>query len=83
VTLASALKDAGVDVVLVESGHLVPASIPWFGRCFNAQFSDRVRNEVHIQTAVAGGILTRDDALNVLIAGRADLVVADRDLGFD
>jgi salicyloyl-CoA 5-hydroxylase len=79
VVLARALKQAGVDVVLVESGHVIRASIPWYGRCFNAQFSDRVRNEAHVQTAVAGGILSRDDALNVLIAGRADFVVADRD----
>jgi len=63
---------------LVESGHVVPQSIPWYGRCFNAPFSDRVRNEAHVQTAVAGGILSRADALNVLLAGRADIVVADR-----
>ena len=80
VVLAKRLKEAGVDVVLVESGHLSRASIPWYGRCFNAQFSDRVRNEAHVRTAVAGGILTSDDALNVLLAGRADLVVADRPL---
>ena len=82
VVLAVALRDAGADVILVESGHVTAASIPWYGRCFNAQLSDRVRNEAHVQTAVAGGILSRDDALNVLLAGRADLVVADRDLQF-
>jgi anthraniloyl-CoA monooxygenase len=78
VVLASRLKELGVDVVLVGSGHVVPASIPWYGRCFNAPFSDRVRNEAHVQTAVRGGILSADDARNVLYAGRADLVVADR-----
>jgi anthraniloyl-CoA monooxygenase len=77
VVLARRLKEAAVDVVLVESGHVTPGAVPWYGRCFNAAFSDRVRNEVRIQTAVAGGILSAGDALNVLLAGRADLVVAD------
>jgi anthraniloyl-CoA monooxygenase len=80
VVVAGELKAAGVDVILVESGHAVAEAIPWFGRCFNAQFSDRVRNEAGIKTAVAGGILSLDDARNVLLAGRADLVLADRDL---
>ena len=79
VAVAVELKAAGVDVVLVESGHAVAEAIPWYGRCFNAQFSDRVRNEVGIRSGVAGGILSLDDARNVLLAGRADLVLADRD----
>ncbi len=79
VEVARELKSAGVDVVLVESGHAVAEAIPWYGRCFNVQFSDRVRNEGGMRTAVAGGILSRDDASNVLLAGRADLVLADRD----
>ncbi|HSP20654.1 MAG TPA: FAD-dependent monooxygenase, partial [Myxococcaceae bacterium] len=37
VEVARELKAAGVDVVLVESGHAVPQAIPWYGRCFNAQ----------------------------------------------
>ena len=80
VALARELKAAGVDVVLVESGHAVAEAIPWYGRCFNAQFSDRVRNEAGIRTAVVGGILTMDDARNVLLAGRADLALTDREL---
>jgi len=75
--IAWALRAAGADVLLVTSGSLSADSIPAFGRCFNAQFSDRVRNEAGIPTAVAGGILTLDDAKNVLLAGRADFVVAD------
>jgi len=80
VAFARQLKAAGTDVVLVASGHAVAEAIPWYGRCFNAQFSDRVRNEVGIRTAVAGGILSLDDARNVLLAGRADLVLADREI---
>jgi anthraniloyl-CoA monooxygenase len=79
VAVARELKAVGVDVVLVESGHAVAEAIPWYSRCFNAQFSDRVRNEAGVRTAVSGGILTADDARNVLLAGRADLVVADRE----
>jgi anthraniloyl-CoA monooxygenase len=80
VVLGQALKAHGVHLVLVRSGHATPASIPWYARCFNAQFSDRLRNEGGCSVAVAGGILSRDDAKNVLLAGRADLVLADRDL---
>lgn len=74
---ARALRAGGADLLLVESGWVTADSIPAFGRCFNAQFSDRVRNEVGIETAVAGGILSLDDAKNVLLAGRADHVIAD------
>ena len=74
---ARALRAGGADLLLVESGWVTADSIPAFGRCFNAQFSDRVRNEVSIETAVAGGILSLDDAKNVLLAGRADHVIAD------
>ena len=80
VVLGRSLKEHGVHLVLVRSGHATPASIPWYGRCFNAQFSDRLRNEGACPVAVAGGILSRDDARNVLLAGRADLVLADREL---
>jgi anthraniloyl-CoA monooxygenase len=80
VAFARELKAAGADLLLIESGHAVAEAIPWYGRCFNAQFGDRVRNEVGVRTAVAGGILSLDDARNVLLAGRADLVLADRDL---
>jgi anthraniloyl-CoA monooxygenase len=80
VAVAIELKALAVDVVVVESGHAVAEAVPWYGRCFNAQFSDRVRNEGGIRTAVAGGILSSDDARNVLLAGRADLVLADREL---
>jgi anthraniloyl-CoA monooxygenase len=80
VVFARELKAAGSDLVLVESGHAVAEAIPWYGRCFNAQFSDRIRNEVGIRTGVAGGILSSDDARNVLLAGRADIVLADREL---
>jgi anthraniloyl-CoA monooxygenase len=79
VVVAGELKGIGVDLLLVESGHAVTAAIPWYGRCFNAQFSDRVRNEVGIRTAVAGGILSLSDARNILLAGRADVVLADRE----
>jgi len=82
VAFARELKAAGVDVVLVESGHAVADAVPWYGRCFNAQFSDRVRNEAGIRTAVAGGILSLDDVRNVLLAGRADLVLVDRDFAY-
>ena len=80
VVLGRSLKEHGVDLVVVRSGHATAASIPWYARCFNAQFSDRLRNEGACRVAVAGGILSRDDARNVLLAGRADLVLADREL---
>ena len=75
--IAVALRAGGADLLLVESGWVNADSIPAFGRCFNAQFSDRVRNEAGIPAAVAGGILSLDDAKNVLLAGRADYVIAD------
>ena len=77
VALAMALRGVGIDLVLVRSGHATALAIPSYGRCFNAQFSDRVRNEASVRTMASGGILSADDARNVLLAGRADLVLAD------
>ena len=77
VVLAAALGESGVDLVLVSSGYATQGAIPGYGRCFNAQFSDRVRNETSVRTMVSGGILSGGDAKNVLLAGRADLVLAD------
>ncbi|GAC1656042.1 MAG: bifunctional salicylyl-CoA 5-hydroxylase/oxidoreductase [Candidatus Dormibacteraceae bacterium] len=77
VAAARALLALGVDTIVVRSGHATAQAIPYYGRCYNAAFSDRVRNEAGADTIVAGGILSLDDARNVLLAGRADGVLAD------
>ncbi len=77
IVLARSLREIGADLLLVRSGHVTPEAVPWYSRCFNAQFSDRIRNEVSLPVMVAGGILSIDDVKNVLLAGRADRVLID------
>ena len=75
--LARSLRGVGADLLLVRSGHVTPASVPWYARCYNAQFSDRIRNEAGMPVMVSGGLLSLDDVKNVLLAGRADRVLID------
>ncbi|TME19946.1 MAG: hypothetical protein E6I70_02400 [Chloroflexi bacterium] len=75
--VARALRAHGCDLVVVRSGHATPDCIPVYGRCFNAQFSDRILNEAGVPAALTGGILSLDDVKNVLLAGRATSVFLD------
>ncbi len=77
-SLARALADAGVDLVDCSAGGVVPTQRPVYGRMFQVQFADQVRNEAGIPTMAVGNIQTADQANTILAAGRADLVALAR-----
>ncbi len=76
--IAEAFKDAGADAINVSSGQTTKDEQPVYGRMFQVPFSDRVRNDIHLPTMVAGNIYEADHVNSILMAGRADLVLLAR-----
>jgi len=78
VEIAKMLKDAGLDIIDVSAGQVVPDQEPVYGRMFQTPFSDLIRNEAHLATITVGNVQTVDQANTILLAGRADLVAMAR-----
>ena len=78
VRIARLFKDAGCDMIDVSSGQTTRAAKPVYGRMYQTPFSDRIRNEVGIQTIAVGAITQADQANSIIAAGRADLCAIAR-----
>jgi anthraniloyl-CoA monooxygenase len=78
VVIARAFAEAGVDLVDVSTGQTVRDAEPVYGRMFQTQFSEQVRNEARVATMCVGNITTSDQVNTILAAGRADLVALGR-----
>jgi anthraniloyl-CoA monooxygenase len=78
ITIATAFKNAGADIISVSSGNTVSNQKPQTGRMWQTPFSDMVRNTVHIPTITAGYIQDIDQINTILLNGRADLVSLGR-----
>ena len=78
VGIASAFRDAGVDLVDVSTGQTTRDAKPMYGRMFQTPFSDQVRNEARVATMCVGNITNADQINTILAAGRADLVALGR-----
>ena len=76
--LATALRDAGLNIVNVSTGQVASDEDPVYGRMFQAPFADQIRNEVGIPTIVAGNVTTADQANTLVAAGRTDIVAFGR-----
>ena len=78
VVFAGLLKEHGCDVIDVSTGQTSEDAQPEYGRLYQTPYSDRIRNEVGIATMTVGAVSSIDDVHNILVAGRADLVVMAR-----
>ena len=78
VAMARLFKAVGCDVIDVSSGQTSRAAQPVYGRMYQTPFSDRIRNEVGIQTIAVGAITEADQANSIIAAGRADLCAIAR-----
>ena len=77
--LARALKDHGADLIDCSAGMTTPHSRPkFYGRMYQAYWSDMIRNELKIPTMTVGGISTGDQVNTLVLSGRADLVALAR-----
>lgn len=83
ITIATAFKNAGVDIINVSTGNTVANQKPITGRMWQTPFSDVVRNTVHIPTITAGYIQDIDQINTIILNGRADLVALGRPLLLD
>lgn len=79
VEIARMLKAHGCDLVDVSAGQTAPAAKPAiYGRMFQTQFSDKIRNEVGIATVAVGAIQDWDQVNTIVASGRADLCALAR-----
>jgi anthraniloyl-CoA monooxygenase len=73
-----AFEAAGCDLVSASSGQTVPEQKPIYGRMYQVQFAESIRNVARIKTMAVGAI-TEPSQINTIIAcRRADLVALAR-----
>jgi anthraniloyl-CoA monooxygenase len=79
IALATALKERGTDLIDVSAGMTTPDSRPkFYGRMYQAYWSDMIKNEVKIPTMAVGGISSADQINTLVLSGRADLCALAR-----
>jgi anthraniloyl-CoA monooxygenase len=83
ITIATAFKTAGADIINVSTGNTVAHQKQQTGRMWQTPFSDLVRNTVHVPTITAGYIQDIDQINTIILNGRADLVALGRPLLLD
>jgi anthraniloyl-CoA monooxygenase len=77
-TTVRAFEDAGCDLVSTSSGQTVPEQKPVYGRMYQVQFSESIRNVARMKTMTVGAI-TEPAQINTIVAcRRADLVALGR-----
>jgi anthraniloyl-CoA monooxygenase len=76
--LARAFKEAGVDLIDVSTGQVVPQQKPVYGRMYQTPFADEIRNEIGLATMAVGNITSADQVNTIVLSGRADLVALAR-----
>lgn len=82
-TIATAFKNAGADIINVSTGNTVSHQKPQTGRMWQTPFSDAIRNSIHVPTITAGYIQDIDQINTIILNGRADLVALGRPLLLD
>ena len=83
ITIATAFKNAGADIINVSTGNTVSYQKPQTGRMWQVPFSDLVRNSIDIPTITAGNITDIDQINTIILNGRADLVALGKPLLLD
>jgi len=78
IAIAQAFAAAGCDLIDVSSGQTVADQAPVYGRMYQVQFAEAVRNRTGLATMAVGAI-TEPAQINTIIAcRRADLVALAR-----
>ncbi|HEY5048399.1 MAG TPA: FAD-dependent monooxygenase [Rhizomicrobium sp.] len=76
--IVAAFGDAGCDLVSTSSGQTVPEQEPIYGRMYQVQFAEGIRNVARMKT-IAVGAITEPAQINTIVAcRRADLVALAR-----
>ena len=83
ISLATALRDVGIEMVDVSSGGITGSSgMPMVPRipAYQASFSGLIRNKANISTIAVGGITKPQQAEDILQSGDADMIAMAREL---
>jgi 2,4-dienoyl-CoA reductase-like NADH-dependent reductase (Old Yellow Enzyme family) len=80
VELSRRLKDAGVDLIDVSSGGLLPSVQIPVGKGYQVPFAGRIRHEADVLTGAVGLITEAEQADEIVQMGCADLVFLGRAL---
>lgn len=76
--IAEAFSSAGCDLIDVSAGQTVPDQAPTYGRMFQVQFAEAIRNLPKIATMAVGAITEPAQINTILHTRRADLVAIGR-----
>jgi anthraniloyl-CoA monooxygenase len=76
--ITEAFRDAGCDLINVSAGQTVADQEPVYGRMFQVQFAEAIRNVPKIATMAVGAITEAGQINTILHTRRADLVALGR-----
>nr|WP_255467524.1 tRNA-dihydrouridine synthase [Roseomonas sp. HF4] len=83
VRIATALYDAGCDLIVASSGQTDPQSRPPAGAMWQVPFARRIRAEAAIATMAVGGIAEAAQAESIVADEAADMVAVGRAALYD
>lgn len=78
VAIAEAFGEAGCDLIDVSAGQTVARQRPVYGRMFQVQFADAIRNRARMAVMAVGAITEAGQVNTILHTRRADLVALGR-----
>lgn len=73
-----AFERAGCDLISTSSGQTVPEQKPVYGRMYQVQFAETIRNVARIKTMAVGAITEPAQVNTIIACRRADLVALAR-----
>ena len=73
-----AFERAGCDLISTSSGQTVPEQKPVYGRMYQVQFAEAIRNVARIKTMAVGAITEPAQVNTIIACRRADLVALAR-----
>jgi anthraniloyl-CoA monooxygenase len=76
--IVQAFEAAGCDLVSTSSGQTVPEQKPVYGRMYQVQFAESIRNVARIRTMAVGAITEAAQINTIIACRRADLVALAR-----
>jgi anthraniloyl-CoA monooxygenase len=76
--IARAFGEAGCDLIDVSAGQTMPDQKPVYGRMFQVQFAEAIRNVPKMATMTVGAITEPSQINTILHTRRADLVALGR-----
>jgi anthraniloyl-CoA monooxygenase len=71
-------EQAGCDLISTSSGQTVPDQKPIYGRMYQVQFAEAIRNVTQIKTMAVGAITEPAQVNTIIACRRADLVALAR-----